>query len=468
MTVLGLATFVIAALSSGTLAPEAEVREPEGVASTSTDEPSAGDGTTDAGTGPSAEGDPDAGGGDDAPTEDGSDAADEASNGDEAGVADEEVEPSGETEGEAADGVEEPASADADGATEPAAGAGASGGPSPAGAGGASAPSGAGGSGGGAGADGADGALASGSVRSDDDEFYEPDPDDEGRRRRRRRRRDRSDEGQWQVFAPFPELGRIRYRDPEVRRTVWLGFDASGAYMPASLGLFDRTVWTVRPAGSWAVALAPWLALGGRHSIAWYDAQNIRTRVHAHQVELSGRPLGASRPDAALDDRLALGVSSHAIRWSEVGDLAIEPGGLDDTIVHLGYGLDHLMGTRWRLGWQAQVRYAWVYQDTQHHARLSTRLAFNPRPAHRLSAAAVGYYVNRDAQQLGNPLPRHSILGQFGLGYAWVANAGIGPWLDVRYNTSFMSGEAPVYEIREEALNADYGEVLVGMMARWQ
>lgn len=301
-------------------------------------------------------------------------------------------------------------------------------------------------------------------VESDDPEL---DDEERGRRSRRHRNRDRPDEGEWRVIAPYPELGTIRYRDPELRRALWISLDTSGAYVPTSLGLFDRTVWTIRPAGAWALALTPWLAVGGRHSVAWYDAENIRVRVHSHQAELSGRPLAGSRPGVRLDDRLAVGVSSHAIRNSEVDGLSIAPGGLLDTIVHLGYGLDHLLGTRWRLGWKLQGRYAWVYRDTQRQARASMRLAFHPRPPHRLSLDAVGYYVNRDAEQAGNPLPRNSLYGQVGLGYAWISRSGVGPWTQVRANSSFMSGEAPVYEIREEALNAGYGEVLVGMHARW-
>ncbi|MCB9715149.1 MAG: hypothetical protein H6712_14880 [Myxococcales bacterium] len=337
------------------------------------------------------------------------------------------------------------------------------------------------GSGGGAGAGGGVGANAPGSdgagpvdgsigrrVESDDPEVDEDEVgDEESDRRRRRGNRSRPDEGEWRVFAPYPELGPIRYRDPELRRTLWLGLDASGAYVPTSLGLFDRTVWTIRPAGAWALALTPWLAVGGRHSVAWYDADNIRVRVHSHQAEISGRPLAASRPGMRLDDRLALGVTTHAIRETEVDGLSLSPGGLFDTIVHIGYGLDHLLGTRWRLGWKVQGRYAWVYLDTQRQARASMRLAFHPRPPHRLSLDAVGYYVNRDPDQAGNPLPRNSFYGQVGLGYSWISRAGVGPWTQVRATSGFMSGEAPVYEIREEAINAGYGEVLVGMLARW-
>jgi hypothetical protein len=300
-------------------------------------------------------------------------------------------------------------------------------------------------------------ALPSGQAKTDDEPVDEAQRAEDRRAGRRRRERGR-DEGQWQVFEPYPELGPIRYRDPERRRTLWLGVDASGTYLPASLGLSDRATWTLRPAGAWAFALTPWLALGGRHELAWYDSGDQRIRVQGNQVELSSRPLAATRSNDALDDRLAVGVTTHALRWSDQG--------LQDTIVSLGYGLDHLLGSRWRLGWHAQGRYAWVGHDTQRQVRLSTRLAFNPRPAHRLTLEAVGYYVNRDAL-VDPPRPRHSGYGQFGIGYAWVGRAGLGPWTNVRATTGFLSGEAPLYELREEALEAAYGEVLVGMLARW-
>jgi hypothetical protein len=307
-------------------------------------------------------------------------------------------------------------------------------------------------------------ALPSGQAKTDDVPVDETQQQADRRAGRRRRGRDR-DEGQWQVFAPYPELGPIRYRDPESGRTLWLGVDAVGTLLPSSLGLADRAVWVVRPAGAWALALTPWLAVGGRHDVAWYDADGPRLRVHGHQVELSSRPLAASRSTDALDDRLALGLTTHAVRWGE--GTADDPAGQADTIVHLGYGLDHLLGTRWRLGWQAQVRHAWVPHDTQRQVRLSARVAFNPRPAHRLSLDAVGYYVNRDHPSGDEPLPHHSVLGQVGLGYAWVGRAGVGPWTHVRATSRFASGEAPVYEPREESLDGAYGEVLVGMLARW-
>jgi len=304
----------------------------------------------------------------------------------------------------------------------------------------------------------------SGRFETDDEPVDEAQREEDRRAGRRLRARER-DEGQWQVFAPYPELGPIRYRDPEGRRTLWMGADVAGTYLPPSFGLADHAVWTVRPAGAWAFALTPWLAVGGRHEMAWYDADERRMRVHGHQVELSSRPLAASRSTHALDDRLAVGVTTHAVRWTDVGTADVV--GVHDTIVHLGYGLDHLLGTRWRLGWQVQGRHAWVPGGTQRQARASARLAFHPRPAHRLSLDAVGYYVNRDHPSGVHSLARHAVLGQVGLGYSWVGRAGVGPWTNVRATTSFLSGEAPLYELREEALEAAYGEVLVGMLARW-
>lgn len=317
--------------------------------------------------------------------------------------------------------------------------------------------------------DAGSGGAPSGRYETDDTPVDEAQREEDRRAGRRLRARER-DEGHWQVFAPYPELGPIRYRDPEGRRTLWLGVDAAGTYLPSSLGLADRAVWAVRPAGAWAFALTPWLALGGRHEVAWYDADVARIRVHGHQVELSSRPLAASRSTDALDDRLAIGVTTHAIRWSDAG--AADVAGLQDTILHGSYGLDHLLGTRWRLGWQVQGRHAWVPDGTQRQARVSTRVAFHPRPAHRLSIDAAGYYVNRNHAASSGPagapaLARHAVLGQVGLGYAWVGQAGVGPWTHVRATSSFLSGEAPVYEWREEALAAGYGEVLVGMLARW-
>lgn len=312
--------------------------------------------------------------------------------------------------------------------------------------------------------DDASAGAPSGRFETDDLPVDEAQREEDRRAGRRLRARER-DEGHWQVFAPYPELGPIRYRDPEGRRTLWMGVDAAGTYLPSSLGLADHAVWSMRPAGAWAFSLTPWLALGGRHEVAWYDADASRIRVHGHQVELSSRPLAASRSTDALDDRLAVGVTTHAIRWSSAGTADVA--GQSDTILHVGYGLDHLLGTRWRLGWQVQGRHAWVPDGTQRQVRVSTRVAFHPRPAHRISLDAAGYYVNRNHPSGAHALARHAVLGQVGLGYSWVGRAGVGPWTHVRATSSFLAGEAPVYELREEALEAGYGEVLVGMLARW-
>lgn len=265
-----------------------------------------------------------------------------------------------------------------------------------------------------------------------------------------------------------PDLDIVRYRDPDERRMIWLGFDVGGVVLPERLGLFDRRLWTVHGSPSWAVALTDWLTLGGRHSVILYDAVNVRLREHDHQVELSARTLGMRRSRPRMRDRVAVGVSTHAIKKSTVDGLEVKPGGLGDTIVHVSYGISHDLGRRWRLGWQVQARHAWVFRDTQRQVRAAIRASLYPRPAHRLAAEAVAFYVHRDPDQAGRPLPRNSVVGQFAGEWTWLTRYGVGPMLRGRLLTTFRSGEAPAYEIREEALNNIYGEAIVGVRAVWR
>lgn len=272
--------------------------------------------------------------------------------------------------------------------------------------------------------------------------------------------------------APAPDLGTVRYRDAAARREVWLGLDGGGAYLPKRLGLFDRTIWTARTNPAWAVSLTPWLAVGGRHGLAWYGAgdspaSRARLRMHEHQVELSGRP-GFGRLPARHRDRLALGVTTHAIKRIDVGGTEFKIGGLEDTVLHLSYGLEHHLAPRWRLGWQAQLRHAWVFIDTQRQVRGAVRATFHPKVRHDLSLEALAYYVNRDEDQAGNPIPRNTVHGQFALEYAWMSRVGVGVAARARFATSYLSGEAPVYEIREEALNTSYGDLTLGLRAVWR
>lgn len=265
-----------------------------------------------------------------------------------------------------------------------------------------------------------------------------------------------------------PDLDRIRFRDPVRARQIWLGAEVGGIGLPASLGLFNRTVWTLHGAPSWALALTEWLTIGGRHGFVLYDAGNVRLREHDHQVEVSARTLALRSRPRRFVDRVAIGVSTHAIKKSTIDGIGFKLGGVNDTIVHASYGLSHALGKRWRLGWQAQARYAWVLADTQRQLRAAVRASVRLGLGHRIATQLVGYYVHRDEDPAGNPLPRHGVYGQVRADWVWMSRHGIGPMVAARFLSSFRSGEAPTYEIREEALNNRYGEVIVGMRARWR
>ncbi len=262
-----------------------------------------------------------------------------------------------------------------------------------------------------------------------------------------------------------PDLGIVRYADPAERRAAWLGFDLAASVVPRQLGLFDRTVWLVRGTPAWALALTPWLAVGGRHGLAWYDAGNARSRIHEHQLELSGQP--AFRR-ASIQDRLAIGVETHNFTLLRVGGVDFKIAGIKDVVATLGYGMDHELARRWTLGWQLQLRHVWVFLDTQRQARLSVRVAFLPRPGHRLALEAIGFLVHRDEDQAGEPLPRTGLYGQIALDYTWMSRHNVGLTVRPRFASSFLSGEAPVYEIREEALDNMYADILVGFRAVWR
>ena len=66
------------------------------------------------------------------------------------------------------------------------------------------------------------------------------------------------------------------------------------------------------------------------------------------QVEL--RSSSGNAVTAVTRAMLAVGVSTHSIEKTTIDGLDVEPGGLDDTIFHVGYGLSHDLGKRWRLG----------------------------------------------------------------------------------------------------------------------
>lgn len=264
-----------------------------------------------------------------------------------------------------------------------------------------------------------------------------------------------------------PDLSAIRTRDPGCRRTLWLGIDAGGVALPRRLSGLGRDLWTVHIDGAWALRLASWASIGGRHGVRWYDAGNVRVRAHDQFVELAAHPLVAAG-HRRLHDRLSLGLQTHTIFKYVVDGTAFRLGGVRDVVLGVGYGIEHHLGERWAIAWQAQVRQAWVFKDTQRQLRLALRATFWPRPDHMLAAEIVGYGIDRDARQGGQDLPRRSLVGQAALDYAWISRVGVGPAVRVRYTTAFLSGEAPVYEVRNEALRTSYAEALVGLRAVWR
>lgn len=262
------------------------------------------------------------------------------------------------------------------------------------------------------------------------------------------------------------ELGVVRHRDPACLRSVWLGADLGGVVLPARLGLFDRTVWTLRTGPAWAIRLAPWMSLGGRHGLSVYDAETVRLRVHDHQVEAAAHPLSASRP--GVHDRLAIGLETHAVLRSTVDGVQFKLGGVRDAVVYAGYGIDHTLTKRWSLGWHAHFRHAWVFRDTQRQLRAGARVAFFPTPAHRLAATAIGFFVDRSPTQAGGSVPRRGVYGQLGVEYSWMSKVGVGPALSVRYTTGFLTGEAPIYEARSESMSTSYADATVGLRFVWK
>jgi hypothetical protein len=263
----------------------------------------------------------------------------------------------------------------------------------------------------------------------------------------------------------LPDLGTIRYHDPSRRREIQLGLEGGGIAVPARTSGIGRTVWTAWVGPSWAIALAPRVALGGRHAARWYDVENARLRAHEHALELSA---GLVRGRPRLRDRVAVGVESHEVKLSIVDGIRFRVGGIRDIVLHFGYGMEHALARRFVLGWRAHLRQVWVYLDTQRQVRLSVRGAFVPRPRHRLALELVGFYVNRDLDQAGEPLPQHSVHGQVALEYQWMSRHGVGPVVGARYATSFRAGEAPIFEVREDSLNTHYGEVFAGVRVVWR
>ena len=199
-----------------------------------------------------------------------------------------------------------------------------------------------------------------------------------------------------------PDLGTIRYHDPTGRRELWAGLDTGGIGIPKRISPLDRRLWLAHLTPTWALSVWPRFSIGGRHSVTVYDAENIRLWTHGHLLEVSAHLLPAR---LRMVDRASMGVEIHRVERSVIDGIDFKLGGIKDTIMHFGYGLEHRLTPWLHLGWRVQFRHVWVFVDTQRQLRGSVRAAFFPAPRHRVSAEAVGFWVNRNADQAGNPLP---------------------------------------------------------------
>ena len=270
-----------------------------------------------------------------------------------------------------------------------------------------------------------------------------------------------------------PDLGGLRFRDPLRPRELWFGFDLGGLYLPASVSPTSTPVYLTRGTASWAFALAPWMSLGGRHDIALYEAETARLRIHTHELDFAFSPAWKRLRGTRHRDRLTLEVESHDLAKLKVQreDGSWEGfalGGVRDFILGVSYGFEHRFHSKWRLGWSLAGRYAWVFEDSQRMARAALRVSFYPRPAHRLALEVVGFGVHRDPSQFGaSDFDRFSLHGQVAGEYGWMSASGIGLVLRARLLSAFMSGEAPVYELRNESLRTPFGELSVGLRVRW-
>jgi hypothetical protein len=262
-----------------------------------------------------------------------------------------------------------------------------------------------------------------------------------------------------------PDLGAIRYHDPQARRELWFGAEVGGVALPAAVTRGRGPVSVVGLTPSWALALSRRMAIGGRHGWSWLGTERARLRSHAQTLEFSFRPLGDR---FMLRDRASLAVHLHGVGKIVAGGREFQLGGVRDTILDFGYGMEHRVAMRWALGWRAHLRQVWVLSDTQRQARASARVAFTPHAHHRFSAEAVAFFVDRDPRQGGVDLPRRSVHGQFGLEYTWLGARGLGVVVGARYDTAFSAGETPVFELRPETLRTPFVHAFAGLRARWR
>lgn len=265
----------------------------------------------------------------------------------------------------------------------------------------------------------------------------------------------------------------MRFAWPSASSELWLGVGVGGVYIPGSVSGFSRDVWTVRAPVGWAFAPVPRVHFGGRHAMVWYDSRDARTRLgeHSGEVAIELGPL-----DPRLRHRLLFSGEVRELDKFTVNasGVQIAIGGVRDAILGVGYGTRVVVGRSWALSGLVHARYVWVFTNTQRQGRLAFRAEHYLRPNHVLSAMLVGHLVHRDAEQYAKKLPRMSTHAQAEFGYGWLSPAGESPtelrwgfYLKLRGATSFLSGEAPVYEVRADGLTTPYADASGGVHMRW-
>ena len=145
----------------------------------------------------------------------------------------------------------------------------------------------------------------------------------------------------------FIDLGTVRYLSPTKPKELWLGLDIGGVYMPANvIANFGRDIWTARAAFPWALALTPWLSVGGRHELAWYDAENVRAQYSNQEVSIALSPTTWRTLPGVTQDRLEFGFEAHDMfKTTLFGDDGLRQvlhlGGIFDRVLYMGYGMSH-------------------------------------------------------------------------------------------------------------------------------
>ncbi|MCK5688814.1 hypothetical protein KAI87_06065, partial [Myxococcota bacterium] len=205
-----------------------------------------------------------------------------------------------------------------------------------------------------------------------------------------------------------------------------------------------------------------------------YDAENVRLSAIHHQLELSIGIVGHLMPPVpGLSDRLFISSEWHRIQSMRVaradgeGYIDFALGGTDDSVLALGYAIEHATTDWLHLGLNLEARHVRVLEDSQRQVRVGSRAVFSLAQNHHLSLEAVFYYVHRNADQFGSPMPVHGSNTQGAVYYHLSLSDTLSLTLGGRAMSAFLVGEAPLYEMREESLQTTYGEGIFKLEWVW-